>query len=399
VADSDVVILSAVRTAQGKFQGGFSGTSAVDLAAVVMREALARAGLDGDQLDDVIFGNVIQAGLGQNVARQAELKAGIPDGVPAMTVNRVCVSSAAGLIMAATAIKAGEGDAYLVGGTENMTRAPWVLQDGRSGYRMGMPGDTIFDTMVLDGLWCAISGAHMGLTAETLSERFGISREEQDEVAYRSHVNAAAAITGDRFKDEIVPVEIPQRKGDPVVVDTDECPRFDASLESLAKLKPFFRPDGGVVTAGNSSSIADGASALVVTSRKKAVELGLTPLASLVSHATVAVPAEIMGYGETVAGQKALEKAGLTGADVDLAELNEAFACVTALAVRELALDADRVNVNGGAIALGHPLGSTGTRVIVTLIHELARRKAEIGLTAACVGGGQGAATVLRIES
>jgi acetyl-CoA C-acetyltransferase len=399
VADSDVVILSAVRTAQGKFQGGFSGTSAVDLAAVVMREALARAGLDGDQLDDVIFGNVIQAGLGQNVARQAELKAGIPDGVPAMTVNRVCVSSAAGLIMAATAIKAGEGDAYLVGGTENMTRAPWVLQDGRSGYRMGMPGDTIFDTMVLDGLWCAISGAHMGLTAETLSERFGISREEQDEVAYRSHVNAAAAITGDRFKDEIVPVEIPQRKGDPVVVDTDECPRFDASLESLAKLKPFFRPDGGVVTAGNSSSIADGASALVVTSRKKAVELGLTPLAALVSHATVAVPAEIMGYGETVAGQKALEKAGLTGADVDLAELNEAFACVTALAVRELALDADRVNVNGGAIALGHPLGSTGTRVIVTLIHELARRKAEIGLTAACVGGGQGAATVLRIES
>ncbi|HJW76304.1 MAG TPA: acetyl-CoA C-acetyltransferase [Thermoleophilia bacterium] len=398
MADNDVVILSAVRTAQGRFQGGLSGTSAVELAAIVMKEALARAGVGGDQLDDVIFGNVIQAGLGQNVARQAELKAGIPDSVPAMTVNRVCASGAAALIMAATAIKAGEGEAYLVGGTESMTRAPWVLQNGRSGYRMGLPSDKFFDTMVLDGLWCAVGDTHMGLTAETLSERFGIGREIQDEVAYRSHVNAAAAIKGERFKGEIVPVTIPQRKGDPIVVDTDECPRFDASLEAMAKLKPFFKPDGGVVTAGNSSAIADGASALVVTSRKKAAELGLKPIATLVSHATVAVPADIMGYGETVAAQRALDKAGLTGDDVDLAELNEAFACVAVLATRELGIDPERVNVNGGAVALGHPVGSTGARMIVTLIHELAKRKAEIGLTAACVGGGQGAATVIRLE-
>jgi acetyl-CoA C-acetyltransferase len=398
VADTDVVILSAVRTAQGRFQGGFSNTAAVDLAAIVMKEALERAAVSGDQLDEVVFGNVIQAGLGQNVARQAELKAGIPDSVPAITVNRVCVSSASALLMAAAAIKAGDGDLYLVGGTENMTRAPWVLQNGRSGYRMGLPSDKIFDTMVLDGLWCAIGNTHMGLTAENLSERFGISREEQDEVAYRSHVNAAAAIKDGRFEDEIVAVTIPQRKGDPIVVDTDECPRFDASLEAMAKLKPFFKPDGGVVTAGNSSAISDGASALVVTSRRRAQELGLKPIATLVSYATAAVPADIMGYGETVAGQKALEKAGLTGADVDLAELNEAFACVAALAARELGIDPAKVNVNGGAVALGHPLGNTGSRMIVTLIHELRKRGAKVGLTSACVGGGQGAATVVRLD-
>lgn len=398
MADNDVVILSAVRTAQGKFQGGFSNTPAVDLAAIVMEEALERAGVTGDQLDEVIFGNVVQAGLGQNTARQAEIKAGIPDSIPAMTVNRVCVSGAAALAIAAAAIKAGDGDVYLVGGTENMTRAPWALQNGRTGYRMGLPSDQIFDTMVLDGLWCAIGNTHMGLTAENLSERFAISREEQDEVAYRSHVKAAAAIESGRFKDEIVAVTIPQRKGDPIVVDTDECPRFDASLEAMAKLKPFFKPDGGVVTAGNSSAISDGASALVVTSRKKAEELGLRPIATLVSYATAAVPAEIMGYGETVAGRMALEKAGLTSADLDLAELNEAFACVAALATRELGIDPDKVNVNGGAVALGHPLGSTGSRMIVTLIHALQKRDAKVGLTAACVGGGQGAATVIKLE-
>ncbi len=398
MADNDVVILSAVRTAQGKFQGGFAGTPAVDLAAVVMKEAMARAGVTGDQLHEVIFGNVITAGLGQNTARQAELKAGIPDTVPAITVNRVCVSSASALAMAAAAIKAGDGDVYLVGGTENMTRAPWVLQNGRMGYRMGLPSDQIFDTMVLDGLWCAIGNTHMGMTAENLSERFGISREEQDEVAYRSHVNAAAAIDSGRFKDEIVGVTIPQRKGDPIVVDTDECPRFDASLEAMAKLKPFFKPDGGVVTAGNSSAISDGASAMVVTSRKKAEELGLKPIATLVAYATAAVPADIMGYGETVAGRMALDKAGLSGADVDLAELNEAFACVAALATRELGIDPQLVNVNGGAVALGHPLGNTGSRMIVTLIHELQKRAGKIGLTSACVGGGQGAATVIRLE-
>ena len=394
--DSDIVILSAVRTAQGKFQGGFSDTAAQDLGALVMKEALDRAGVAGDQLDEVIFGNVIQAGLGQNVARQAELKAGIPDDVPAATVSRVCVSSATAMAMAAAAIKAGDGELYLVGGTENMTRAPWLLQNARRGYRMGMPSDQIFDAMVVDGLWCAIGGTHMGLTAENLNERFGISKELQNEVAYQSQLRAIAAIQAGRFKDEIVPVVIPQRKGDPEVVDTDECPRA-TTPEALAGLRPVFKKDG-IVTAGNSSAIADGASALVVTSRAKAKELGAVPLAQLVSYATAGVDPAIMGYGETKAGQLALEKAGLTGKDVDLAELNEAFACVMALAARELGLDRDIVNVNGGAVALGHPLGNTGTRLIVTLIHELKKRGQEIGLTAACVGGGQGAGAVIKVE-
>jgi len=381
VTDNDIVILSAVRTAQGRFQGGFATTPAVDLGAITMKEALSRAGIKGDQLDEVIFGNVIQAGLGQNTARQAELKAGIPDSVPAVTVNRVCVSSAAALAWAAANIRAGEGSVYLVGGTENMTRGPWLLQNGRSGYRMGMPSDKIFDAMVVDGLWCAIGGYHMGLTAEILSERFGISKELQNDVAYRSQLNASAAIRDGKFKEEIAPVEIPQRKGDPKIVDTDECPR-ETTPEALASLKPVFK-DGGLVTAGNASAISDGASALIVTSRAKANELGLKPIAQLVSSATAAVPAEIMGYGETVAAQKALEKAGLTSKDVQLAELNEAFACVAALATRELGLDPDIVNVNGGAVALGHPLGNTGTRMIVTLIHELKKRGQEIGITGA----------------
>ena len=396
VPDNDIVILSAVRTAQGRFQGGFANTPAVELGAIAMIEALTRAGVTGEQLDEVIFGNVIQAGLGQNTARQAELKAGIPDDVPAITVNRVCASSASALAMAAAAIKAGDGELYLVGGTENMTRAPWLLQNGRSGYRMGRPSDQIFDAMVLDGLWCAIGGTHMGLTAENLSERFGISKELQNEVAYKSQLNATAAIRAGRFKDEIVPVEIPQRKGDPKIVDTDECPR-ETTPEALAGLKPVFKKDG-VVTAGNASAIADGASAVVVTSRKKAAELGIRPIAQLVSYATAAVDPAIMGLGETVAAQKALEKAGLTSKDVQLAELNEAFACVAALATRELRLDPDIVNVNGGAVALGHPLGNTGTRMIVTLIHELQKRGKEIGLTGACVGGGQGAGSVIKVE-
>jgi acetyl-CoA C-acetyltransferase len=398
VSDNDIVILSAVRTAQGKFQGAFAATPAVELAAVAMTAALERAGVTGEQLTEVIFGNVIQAGLGQNTARQAELKAGIPETVPAITVNRVCVSSAAALAMAAAAIKAGDGEIYLVGGTENMTRAPWLLQDGRSGYRMGMPSAPMFDAMVQDGLWCAVGGTHMGLTAENLSERFGISKELQNEVAYKSQLNATSAIKAGRFKDEIVPVVIPQRKGDPKIVDTDECPR-ETSMEALDGLKPVFKKDGGVVTAGNSSAIADGASAVVVTSREKADELGLKPIAQLCSYATAAVDPAIMGYGETVAAEMALEKAGLTSKDVQLAELNEAFACVAALATRELGLDPDIVNVNGGAVALGHPLGNTGTRLLVTLIHELQKRGQEIGLTAACVGGGQGAGSVVKIEA
>ena len=397
MSDNDVVILSAVRTAQGRFLGGFAKTPAVDLGALVMKEALDRAGVKGEQLEEIIFGNVIQAGLGQNTARQAGLKAGIPVEVPAITVNRVCVSSASALAMAANAIRAGEGDIFLVGGMENMTRAPWVLQSGRSGYRMGMPTDKMYDSMVWDGLWDASNNYHMGTTAENLSEQFGITREQQDEVAYRSHVNAVAAIDGGRFKDEIVPVVIPQRKGDPLVIDTDECPRRDASPESMAKLKPFFK-EGGVVTAGNASALSDGASALVVTSRRMAVESGFKPIAKLMSSAVAGCDPAIMGLGETKAAQLALAKAGLIAKDVDLAEFNEAFACVAALAIREVGLDPEIVNVNGGAVALGHPLGNTGTRMVVTLIHELQKRGKTIGLTGACVGGGQGAGSVIMLE-
>lgn len=396
MADQDIVILSAVRTAQGRFQGGLSDVSAVDLAATAMQAALERAGLPPERLSEVLFGNVIQAGQGQNPARQAALKAGVPADVPAMTLNRVCVSSTSAMIAAANAIAAGEGDVYLVGGTENMTRAPWLLPEARKGYRMGMPADKMYDAMVWDGLWCAVGNYHMGITAENLCERCGIGREVQDEVALNSHARAVAAIDAGRFKEEIIPVKIPQRKGDPVVVDTDECPRRDASGASLAKLKPVFA-DEGAVTAGNASAIADGASALVIASARYAHDHGLQPMARLLSHATVAVPADVMGLGETKAAQLALQKAGLAAGDVDLAELNEAFAVVSVLATRETGLDPDVVNVNGGAIALGHPLGSTGTRMLVTLIHELRRRGQKRGLSSACVGGGQGAGVVVEV--
>ncbi len=395
MADHDIVVLSAVRTAQGRFQGGLSDVSAVDLAATVMRQALTRAGLAGEQLSEVLFGNVIQAGQGQNPARQAALKAGIPAEVPAMTLNRVCVSSTAAMITAANAIAAGDGDLFLVGGTESMTRAPWLLPDARKGYRMGMPTEKIYDAMVWDGLWCAVGNYHMGVTAENLCTRWGISREAQDEIALASHGRAIAAIDSGRFAEEIVPVLIPQRKGDPVVIEVDECPRRDASEESLGRLKPVFA-DGGVVTAGNASAIADGASALVLASGRRAAELGLRPIARLLSHATVAVSPDVMGLGETKAAQLALQRAGLTAEDVELAELNEAFAAVSVLATRETGIAPEIVNVNGGAIALGHPLGSTGTRMLVTLIHELRRRGWEIGLSSACVGGGQGAGVVVK---
>ena len=339
MADNDIVILSAVRTAQGKFQGGFAGTPATDLGALVMKEALSRAGVAADQIDEVIFGNVIQAGLGQNTARQAEFKAGIPDSIPAITVNRVCVSSASALAMAAAAIKAGDGEVYLVGGTENMTRAPWLLQNGRSGYRMGMPSDQIFDAMVLDGLWCAIGGYHMGLTAENLSEKFGISTRAAGRGGLsRATLRAIAAVKNGRFKDEIVAGRDPAAQGRPQGRRHRRVPA-ETTPEALAEPQARVQKDGGVVTAGNASAIADGASALVVTSRKKAAELGAKPIARLVSYATAAVDPAIMGLGETVAAQKALDKAGLTAGDVQLAELNEAFACVAALAIRDLGLD------------------------------------------------------------
>ena len=398
MADNDVVILSAVRTAQGRMLGGLKDTPAIDLGALVIKEALARANVQGAQLDEVIMGNVITAGLGQCPARQAAIKAGVPDDVPAYTVNRVCVSGAVAIAAGANAIKAGDQSLLVVGGMENMTRGPWVLQNGRTGYRMGLPTDKIYDATVYDGLWCAFNDYHMGITAENLSAKFGVTREDQDQLAYESHTKAWAATESGRFKDEIVPVIIPQRKGEPLVVEADESIRKDASLEAMAKMKPFFKADG-CVTAGNACPINDGASALVIASRAKAKELGAKPLATIVANAAGACDPAIMGYGETVAGQKCLEKAGLKAADIGLVELNEAFAVVAEVAIRELKVDRDRVNVNGGAVAIGHPLGSTGSRLVVTLLHEMMKRGVELGMTAACVGGGQGAATIIRLEA
>ncbi len=398
MADNDVVILSAVRTAQGRMLGGLKDTPAIDLGALVIKEAMARANVQGAQLDEVIMGNVITAGLGQCPARQAAIKAGVPDDVPAYTVNRVCVSGAVAIAAGANAIKAGDQSLLVVGGMENMTRGPWVLQNGRTGYRMGLPTDKIYDATVYDGLWCAFNDYHMGITAENLAAKFGVTREDQDQLAYESHTKAWAATESGRFKDEIVPVIIPQRKGEPLVVEADESIRKDASLEAMAKMKPFFKADG-CVTAGNACPINDGASALVIASRAKAKELGAKPLATIVANAAGACDPAIMGYGETVAGQKCLEKAGLKAADIGLVELNEAFAVVAEVAIRELKVDRDKVNVNGGAVAIGHPLGSTGSRLVVTLLHEMMKRGVELGMTAACVGGGQGAATIIRLEA
>lgn len=398
MADNDVVILSAVRTAQGRMLGGLKDTPAIDLGALVIKEAMARANVQGAQLDEVIMGNVITAGLGQCPARQAAIKAGVPDDVPAYTVNRVCVSGAVAIAAGANAIKAGDQSLLVVGGMENMTRGPWVLQNGRTGYRMGLPTDKIYDATVYDGLWCAFNDYHMGITAENLAAKFGVTREDQDQLAYESHTKAQAATESGRFKDEIVPVIIPQRKGEPLVVEADESIRKDASLEAMAKMKPFFKADG-CVTAGNACPINDGASALVIASRAKAKELGAKPLATIVANAAGACDPAIMGYGETVAGQKCLEKAGLKAADIGLVELNEAFAVVAEVAIRELKVDRDKVNVNGGAVAIGHPLGSTGSRLVVTLLHEMMKRGVELGMTAACVGGGQGAATIIRLEA
>lgn len=397
--DADVVFLSAVRTAQGRFQGGFSTVSAVDLGALAIKEAVMRAGVLPEHVSEVLYGSAIQAGLGMNIARQASLSAGLPEGCPAMTLNRLCGSSVSAVSVGALMIRAGEARIIVAGGVENMTQAPWLLKNCRSGYRMGMPTDEVYDALVLDGLWCPSGDYHVGMTAEILSHRFGVSRQAQDEFAYESQVRAVAAIAEGRFVDEIVPVVISERTGGTTALKVDECPRSDVSREGLAELPPIFKPDGGVVTVGNSSAISDGASAVVICSRATAKEFALTPIAQLVSYSTAGVDPSVMGYGEVVAAKKSLDAVGLAARDVDLAELNEAFACVAVLATRELGLSREKVNVNGGAVALGHPLSSTGTRMMATLIHELQRRGQETGLVAACVGGGQGVAAVIRLES
>lgn len=383
---NEVVICSAVRTAVGTFQGSLTPLSAAQLGTVVIKEALARAGVEAGQLDEVIMGNVLQAGLGQNSARQASIHAGVPQEVPAMTVNKVCGSGLKTIMLAAQAIRAGDGDAYVAGGMESMTNAPYLLPSARSGYRMGH--GQLVDDMVKDGLWCAFVDQHMGITAENVAERYHVTREDQDAFAASSQAKALAAIEAGRFKQEIFPVAVPQRKGDPTIFDVDEGPRV-STPEILARLRPAFKQDG-TVTAGNASGINDAAAAVTVLSAAKAADLSVSPLARVLTYASVGLDPAVMGMGPVYAIRKVLDKAKLTIDDIDLFEINEAFASQSVAVMRELHLPEEKVNVNGGAIAIGHPIGASGTRIFVTLLHELRRRGGRYGIASLCIGGGQG---------
>lgn len=388
----EVVIVSAVRTAIGSFLGSLKDVPAVDLGATVIQEALTQAGVDKEEVDEVIMGNVLQAGLGQNPSRQAAIKAGLSDTVPALTINKVCGSGLKAVHLARQAILAGDADVIIAGGMENMSQAPYLLQDGREGFKMG--DKKIVDSMISDGLWCAFNDYHMGTTAENLCDRYEIAREEQDEFAARSQEKASAAIEAGRFKDEIVAVEIPQRKGDPIIFDTDEYVRKGTTAEQLGKLRPAFKRDGSV-TAGNASGINDGAAAFVVMSKEKAEELGVTPLATISANANAGVDPAVMGIGPVQAVKNVLERASLSLGDIDLIEANEAFAAQSIAVDKELKFEQDKLNVNGGAIALGHPIGASGARILVTLLHEMKRRDAKKGLATLCIGGGQGVATIV----
>ena len=388
----EVVIASAARTALGSFGGSLKDVPAAELGAIVIKEAVKRAGINPEQVEEVVMGNVIQAGLGQNVARQATLKAGLPNEVPAMTINKVCGSGLRTVALAAQMIKAGDADIVVAGGMENMSAAPYVLDKARWGQRMG--DGKLVDTMIKDALWDAFNNYHMGVTAENIAEQWGLTREMQDEFSAASQAKAEAAIKAGKFKDEIVPVVIPQRKGDPIVFDTDEFPRFGTTVEKLAKLKPAFVKDG-TVTAGNASGINDGAAAFVVMSAEKAAELGVKPLAKIVSYGSKGLDPAIMGYGPFHATKKALEAANLTVEDMDLIEANEAFAAQSLAVAKDLNFDMSKVNVNGGAIALGHPVGASGARILTTLLYEMEKRDAKRGLATLCIGGGMGTALVV----
>ncbi|MGU8983917.1 acetyl-CoA C-acetyltransferase [Clostridium perfringens] len=388
----EVVIASAVRTALGSFGGSLKDVPAVDLGALVIKEALNKAGVKPECVDEVLMGNVIQAGLGQNPARQAAVKAGLPVEIPSMTINKVCGSGLRCVTLAAQMIKAGDADVIVAGGMENMSQGPYVLRTARFGQRMG--DGKMVDAMVNDALTDAFNGYHMGITAENIAEQWGLTREMQDEFAANSQIKAEAAIKAGKFKDEIVPVVIPQRKGDPIVFDTDEFPRFGTTAEKLAKLRPAFKKDG-TVTAGNASGINDGAAALVVMSAEKAKELGVTPICKIVSYGSKGLDPSIMGYGPFYATKKALEGTGLTVADLDLIEANEAFAAQSLAVAKDLEFDMSKVNVNGGAIALGHPVGASGARILVTLLHEMMKRDAKRGLATLCIGGGMGTALIV----
>ncbi len=388
----DAVVVAAVRTAIGSMGGSLRDIPAVNLGATVIKEALKRANVEANQVDEVVFGNVLQAGLGQNPARQAAMLAGIPQEIPAFTINKVCGSGLKAVNLAAQSIAAGDAEVVVVGGMENMSQAPYLLETARWGQRMG--NGQMVDSMIRDGLWCAFGNTHMGLTAENVAARYGITREEQDAFALQSQERAVSAIQAGRFAEEIVPINIPQKKGESVAFLTDEFPKAGSTMEGLAKLRPAFKPDG-TVTAGNASGINDGAAALVVMSAVKAAAMNLKPLAIIRSYASAGVDPAVMGTGPIPASRKALAKAGLTVGELDLVEANEAFAAQALAVCKELELDPAKTNVNGGAIALGHPIGASGARVFVTLLHEMQRRGSRYGLATLCIGGGQGIATVV----
>lgn len=386
------VIVSAVRTPIGSFGKSLNTISAIDLGVTAVKEAVQRISLDLSQVDEVILGNVLQAGLGQNPARQVAIHSGLPMEVPAFTINKVCASGLKSVCLAAQAIATGDAQVIIAGGMENMSRAPYALPGARWGQRMG--DGSLVDLMIVDGLQDVFNQYHMGMTAENVAEKYGVTRQDQDELAAASQQKAELAIKNGRFKDEIVPIAIPQRKGEPVIFDTDEHPRFGTTLDALKKLKPAFKADG-TVTAGNASGINDGAAILVVMSERKANELKLEPIAFIKAFASSGVDPAIMGVGPVRASRKALEKAGWTAQDLDLIEANEAFAAQAVAVNREMGWDLSKVNVNGGAVALGHPIGASGARILTTLLYEMIKRDAGKGIATLCIGGGQGTAVVV----
>ncbi len=392
---NDVVIVAAARTALGTFGGSLAGIPASTLGATVIKALLERSGLQPDQIDEVIMGQVLQAGVGQNPARQASIEAGLPDSTPAMTINKVCGSGLKAVHLAAQAIMCGDAEIMIAGGQENMSASPHILPNSRNGQKMG--NWQMVDTMIQDGLWCAFNDIHMGITAENIADKYSIPREEQDAFAAGSQQKTEAAQNEGLFAEEIVPVEVPQRRGDPVVFDRDEFPRPGTTAEGLGKLRPAFKRDGSV-TAGNASGINDGAAAVVVMSAAKAKELGLTPMATIRSFSSAGVDPAIMGTGPIPATTKALDKAGWNINDLDLIESNEAFAAQAISVNKELGWDLDKVNVSGGAISIGHPIGASGARILVTLLHGMKRRDAKKGLATLCIGGGQGVAMAIERE-
>jgi len=391
----EAVIISAARTPTGKFQGALKGFSAPELGAIAIKEAVSRTGVDPAKIDEVIMGCVVQAGIGQAPARQAALKAGLPPTVSALTINMVCGSGLRAVALASQSVQLGDSDFVVAGGMESMSNIPYALQTAREGFRMG--NQTVTDLMIHDGLWCPFENWHMGNTGEVVAEKHQISRETQDEFAYNSHRKATEAQAAGRFKDEIVPIEIPQKKGDPILLDYDEPVRPETTVEALAKLKPAFKKDGGTVTAGNAPGVNDGASALVVTSNEKAIELGVKPLGRVVSYAVSGIEPKLIMLAPVEGIRKAVAKAGWTLEDVELFELNEAFSVQALGVMKELGINPDLVNVNGGAVAMGHAIGNSGGRILTTLLYEMKRRGAKRGVAGLCLGGGNSVA--MAVES